>query len=59
MGRSGEEIIKDWRFGNKSNEIRKSVVVIVKYLIRNLIIGKILSQKEKFVRGVSNLFKYR
>ncbi len=56
---SGEEIIKDWRFGNKSNEIRKSAVVIVKYLICDLIIGKILSQKEKFVRGVLNLFKYR
>jgi hypothetical protein len=44
---TGEEIIKDLRLGNKSNEKLKSIVVIVKYSIFELIIGKIVFQKEK------------
>jgi hypothetical protein len=44
---SKEEIIKDLRLGNKSNEKLKSGIVIIKYSIHELIIGKMFCQKEK------------
>jgi hypothetical protein len=49
---SEEEIINDLRLGNKSHEKEKSGVVIVKYLICELIVGKFVCQKEKFFVGV-------
>jgi hypothetical protein len=55
---SGEEIITDLRLGNKFSEKPKSILVIVKYSIRDSIIGRIVCQKQKFLVGVSNLFKY-
>jgi hypothetical protein len=44
---SEEEIITDLRLGNKSNEKLKLILVIVKYSICELIIGKIVCQKDK------------
>jgi hypothetical protein len=48
---TGEEIIKDLRLGNKSNERQKSVIVIVKHLICELIIGKVVCQTEKLFKN--------
>jgi hypothetical protein len=44
---SEEEIITDLRLGNKSNEKLKSGIVIIKYSIRELIIGNMVCQKDK------------
>jgi hypothetical protein len=55
---SGEEIITDLRLGNEFSEKRKSMLVIVKYSIRDSIIGRIVCQKQKLLVGVSNLFEY-
>ncbi len=49
---SAEKIIKDLRLGNKSNEKEKSSVVIVKHSICELIVGRIVCQKEKLFVGV-------
>jgi len=49
---SEEEIINDLRLGNKSNEKEKSGEVIVKHSICELIVGKILCQKERLFVGV-------
>ncbi len=56
---SEEEIIKDLRLRNKSNEKEKSAVVIVKHSICELIVGKIVCQKEKLFVGVIKWFKNR